>query len=55
MKRSKEVKAFFQGYELGKRETIEKILKFVDDECEFIIDIHCDSLLDRLVKIIKKL
>lgn len=48
-------KGFTFGYEEGKKDTIEKILKFVDKESEFLPDIHSDALLDRLVKFIKKL
>ena len=42
-------------YDKGKRENIEKILKFVDEESEFCPDVHHDMLLDRLVKFIKKI
>lgn len=44
---------FFQGYEQGKKDIVKKILKFVDEESEFIPDIHSDTLLDRLVKFVK--
>lgn len=50
-----DINAFMKGYEKGKKETVEKVLKFVEDESEFMLDVHTDSLLDRLVKIIKKL
>lgn len=51
----KNSKGFLMGCEQGKKETIEKILKFVDKECEFIPDKHSDSLLDRLVKFVKNI
>ena len=55
----KNSKSYKMGYEDGKKNgkelVIKQVLKFVDEECRFIVDIHSDSLLDRLVKIIKKL
>lgn len=48
-------KGYAMGCDKGKQDTIEKILKFVDEESKFLPDIHSDALLDRLVKFIKKL
>jgi len=42
-------------YEKGKKDVINKVLEFVEEECEFLPDIHSDNLLDRLVKFIKNL
>ena len=46
---------FWIGYFKGKKEIIKKVLKFVEQEEEFLPDIHIDALLDRLVKFIKNL
>ena len=54
-KRIKESKSYAIGYEEGKKETIDKLIKFVDNESKFMPDIHTDKLLDRLVNFIKKL
>lgn len=50
-----DINAFMKGYGKGKKEIVEKVLKFVEDESEFMLDVHTDSLLDRLVKFIKKI
>ena len=56
MKNSKSYKIGYEdGEKKGKEIVIKQVLKFVDEECKFIADIHSDSLLDRLVKIIKNL
>lgn len=36
-------------------EIIEKLKTFIDKESKFIADIHSDSLLDRLAKLIKEI
>lgn len=46
---------FWQGFVKGKKFIISKVLKFIDEESEFLPDIHSDALLDRLVKFIKKI
>lgn len=51
----KQSKSYAIGYEQGKKDIIQKILKFVDNECEFIPNVHSDSLLDRLVDFIKNI
>lgn len=51
----KQSKSFIVGYEQGKKDTIKKILNFVDEESKFIVDIGSDMLLDRIVKEIKKI
>lgn len=51
----KKSKSFVVGYEQGKKDTIKKILNFVDEESKFIVDIGSDMLLDRIVKEIKKI
>ena len=43
------------GFSKGKKNIIDKILKFVEEESRFIPDIHSDALLDRLVKFVKKI
>jgi hypothetical protein len=48
-------KGYKLGYEHGKQEVIKKMLKFVDNECEFIPSKDSDSLLDRIVKELKKI
>ena len=48
-------KGFALGYEEGKKFAVEKIIEFINEECEFIPDITSDMLLDRLVKVIKKI
>jgi hypothetical protein len=50
-----DINAFMKGYDKGKKEIVEKLLKFVDNESEFLPDVHIDALLDRLVKFIKKI
>ena len=51
----KQSKSYAIGYEEGKKDAIEKVLKFVDKESKFIAGISSDMLLDRLVKEVKKL
>ena len=46
---------FMIGFSKGKKNIIDKILKFVEEESRFIPDIHSDALLDRLVKFVKKI
>lgn len=36
-------------------EIIARLKKFIDNESKFIADIHSDSLLDRLAKLIKEI
>lgn len=57
MKKEKKLdeKSFWQGFNKGKQVVLQKILKFVDNECEFIPNVHSDALLDRLVDFVKKL
>lgn len=50
----KQSKSYAIGYEQGKNDVIKQVLKFVDDESKFIPNVHSDTLLDRLVKMIKK-
>lgn len=47
--------SYWCGYFKAKEDTIKKILKFVDEESEFIPDVLTDKLLDRLVSFIKKI
>lgn len=47
--------SFWQGFVKGKKFITSKVLKFIDEESEFLPDIHIDYLLDRLVKFIKKI
>jgi hypothetical protein len=55
----KNSKSYKIGYEDGKKNgkelVIKQVVKFVDEECRFIADIYSDSLLDRLVKVVKKI
>lgn len=43
------------GYKDGKKEVIDKLLRFVDNESKFIASKSMDLLLDRIVKEIKKI
>lgn len=51
----KQSKSYAIGYEQGKKDIVDKILKFVDKECEFIPNSAYNLLLDRLVKEVKQL
>ena len=58
MKTSKTIiqsKSYAIGYEQGKKQALEQILKFVEEESKFIPNVHSDTLLDRLVKEVKKI
>lgn len=58
MKKNKVVidsKSFWIGYSKGKKNAIEKIRKFIEEESEFLPDVHTDGLLDRLANVLKKI
>ena len=46
---------YADGIKEGKRQAVEQILKFVEEESKFILHNTEDMLLDRLVKEIKKI
>ena len=47
--------AYKNGYEKGTKDTVEQILKFVEQESKFIAGVSADMLLDRIVKEVKKI
>ena len=47
--------SFWYGYCRCKKDIKKKIIKFIEEESEFVPDIYSDTLLDRLAKEIKKL
>lgn len=58
MKTSKTIlqsKSYAIGYEQGKKDVIEQILNFVEEESKFIAHESADMLLDRIVKEVKKI
>ena len=55
----KEKEVFYEahklGFDNGVKSTVNAVLRFIDEESRFTVDIHSDSLLDRLVSFLKKL
>lgn len=55
----KEKEIFYEahklGFDSGAKYVVGKILQFIEKESEFTVDVHSDSLLDRLVNFIKKI